>query len=217
MLEKAKRPGGPGILSTVDMRHDLQNAGIKRPFNPFQLVSGPGSNDHGVGVVVKGAGQYSIQFPNQFYLTFIDPGLQLESFTMTLPGAAGEFFFVDSESSAIPLGQYYPFVSGAQSRGVSLDSTVPSDVDSIVSSNTFTFNFSGFASGDFFSFGLDRIDDVLGYFDDTADRMNGTTYTATFSDGSTTSGIIAVEPEYGYSVYDGYGLINAFEAVELVP
>ena len=66
----------------------------------------------------------------------------------------------------------------------------------------------------------ERVRDALGkrrYFDDTADRLNGTRYTATFSDGSTASGIIAVGAESGYSVYDGHGLINASEAVSLVP
>ncbi len=218
MLEKAERPGGPGSLSPVDMRHDLENAGIKRSLNPFQLVSGPGSNDHGVGIVVSGAGDaVSGNFSKQFYLTFNDPGLKLKTFEMTLPGKADALFYLDSRPQDIPLGFYDPFTFGPQSHGVSLDSTVPSDINSVVFSNTFQLNFSGFASGDFFEFALDRIDNGPGYFDDTAERLNGTTYTATFSDGSKASGVLAVAPQYGYSVYDGHGAINAFEAVQLVP
>ena len=217
MLEKAERPHGPGMLSPLEMRRDLEEAGSKRPLNPFQLVSGPGPNDHGLEIVVTGASYYSVQLPNQFYLTFNRPGLKLQSLTMTLPAAADALFYLDSQPQDIPLGYYNPLVPGPQSPGITLESTVPSDVDALVFSNSFQLNFSCFKSGDYFSFGLDRIDNSQGYFDDTADRLNGTTYTATFSDGSTAKGIIAAPLERGYSVYDGHGLINALDAVSLVP
>ncbi|MFC5864670.1 S8 family serine peptidase [Acidicapsa dinghuensis] len=212
MIEKAERSHGPSTLTPVEMRRDLEEAGTARPLNPFQLVS----DNHGLEIVVTGASYFSTQAPNQFFLTFNRPGVKLTSLTMTLPTQAEALFYLDSQPQDIPLGYYNPLVQGPESPGVTLTSTVPSDVNSLVFSNSFQLNFSGFKSGDYFSFGLDRIDNVVGYFDDTADRLNGTTYTATFSDGSTASGTMTVRSEDGYSIYDGHGLINAVKAVSLV-
>ena len=214
MLDKAaEHHGEHDKLSPKEMRRDLEEAGIARPLNPFLLVS----DHHGIEIAVTGASYYSIQAPNQFYLTFNRPGVKLTSFSMTLPTQAEALFYVDSQPQDIPLGFYNPLVQGPASPGITLSSTVPSDVNALIFSNTFQLNFSGFKSGDYYSFGLDRIDNTVGYFDDTADRLNGTTYTATFSDGSTASGTLTAPSENGYSIYDGHGLINAVKAVSLVP
>lgn len=217
MLDKVERHGGRDTLTSHEMRRDLEEAGTARPLNPFQIVSGPGWNEHGMELVVTGASYETVQAPNQFYLTFNRPGLKLTSFTMTLATQDDALFYLDSRPQDIPAGFYNPFVQGSESPGVTLTSTVPSDINALVFSSSFQLNFSGFKSGDYYSFGLDRIDNGPGYFDDTADRMNGTAYTATFSDGSTASGTIAGDSKRGYSIYDGHGLIDALKAVNLVP
>ncbi len=104
---------------------------------------------------------------------------------------------------------YDPLGIGPHSPGVTLTSTVPSSDNNEFFSPKLTLNFSGFTSDAYFQFGADRADTIVGYFDDTADRISGTTYVATFTDGTSVTGAVANTAIHGYGPFDGWGLIDA--------
>ncbi|MDQ2950191.1 MAG: hypothetical protein M3Y27_30350, partial [Acidobacteriota bacterium] len=80
--------------------------------------------------------------------------------------------------------------------------------------------FSGFRSGGFIQFDVDRADPTVGYLDDDADRLGGAAYTAVLVDGSgkktMVTGTIANDSGHQWTRFDGFGLIDAQDAVAAV-
>src|SRR5581483_2833099 len=90
-----------------------------------------------------------------------------------------------------------------------------------------TLNFSGFTSGQSLTFGVDRdFADVHGkaveFGGNSGDEMGGAKLMATLSakgdrdkDSDTLTGIFRNDLDFGYQIYDGFGLIDAINALKL--
>ncbi|HBY59805.1 MAG TPA: hypothetical protein DEH78_08265, partial [Solibacterales bacterium] len=195
LLEKA---GGPGSLTSARIGTYLQRSAAPRTdyfFVRGTAASGPAT----VTLTANGSGAYDSGF---FHLAFNSPGQTLTSLTITLP--PGMVF----DSRALFSAGGYPLTIGDSSPGVAIASPNPDSV-----SGTLTITFSGLTSGRFVRFGVDR--DPL----NDADAIAGATFTATLSGpGPTTvSGALGNGTITGWRVYDGFGFIDAVNALAMIP
>ncbi|AGY57215.1 S8 family serine peptidase [Gloeobacter kilaueensis] len=194
LLQKA---GGPGAISADAIRTALQSTAPARDIDPLfsKAVAGP--------VTVTGNGGSSTD-PNFFRVSLSGRGLTLTSLTIDLTPAG--LVFDPSASGGFPLTT--GTVSGA---------TLPSITSAGPTAPTPTLNltFASFDSGDKLNFGIDR-DLATGGFGNSADSLGNATITAVTSRGTFT-GTFVNQFGTGYSVYDGFGLLDAQAAAAQVP
>jgi hypothetical protein len=151
-------------------------------------------------------GQNGGQDPNFFTVFFnsFEPGVTLKSITLDLTNSGQAF-----RPSTFPVTQ------GTSSPGVSIASSSPSTL-----SQTLTVNFNGFKPGKVLRFGVYRVffksGHAVGTGGKAGDIMGGDTFTATLSNGKVISGTFRNDFDNGYRTYDGFGLIDAVDALKLV-
>jgi hypothetical protein len=165
-----------------------------------------GSNE--VAITAQGENFTSVgDSPRFFTLTFkaTKPGQTLDSLTLDLSGTSLVF---DINEFPVTLGS---------STGPTLVSGTPT----VGPSRTVHLTFSGFTTGNKVRFGVDR--DVtnpsfqnLGGGND-GDVMGNAKFKAVLSDGTVVRGTFVNDKETGWHLYDGFGLIDAVNAVAQVP
>jgi hypothetical protein len=77
--------------------------------------------------------------------------------------------------------------------------------------------FSGFTPGNTLTFGIDRDIASLNAYGNSADLLGDSTISATFADGSVQTATFANLIGTGYTVFDGFGLIDALAAANATP
>jgi len=151
-------------------------------------------------------GQNGGQDANFFTISFwaYNPKVTLQSLTLNLT-ASGQAFRPST----------FPVTQGTSSPGVSITSSSPNTL-----SQTITLNFSGFTPGKVLRFGVYRVfvknGVAVGTGGKAGDMMGGDTFTATLSNGQTFTGMFRNRLDDGYRVYDGFGLIDAVNALSAV-
>lgn len=191
LLQKA---GGPGTLSYQDIRSILQTTAPPRDADPAFSKALANS------VTVSGNGVGSTD-PNFFRINVGGSGVTLTALTIDLTGANLNFD---------PVG--FPLTVGSVSPGATITSPLPT-----VRSSILNLTFSGLSSGLFLNFGIDRDVNVINAYGNSADSLAGATITATFSSGPAVTATFANVIKTGYTVYDGFGLIDAQAASNLLP
>jgi hypothetical protein len=205
-------------LTEQDIRHDLQNSVLNpHDIDPFfsqgTAVRSAARKSNGASVHITGFGNSSnasSQDPNFFTVTF-HPGKKegyLTQLTIDLSGAGLKF---DSTSDT-----GFPFTLG-KLQGISASSirtNVPPE-DSDIRSITLFFGKKTFTGATSVSFGIDR--DFIGDGGGNgADLMQNAKFFAT-TNKSGLSGTIENAFGVGYTILDGFGLIDAVKAVQAVP
>jgi len=211
MIEKA---GGPGSLSPQKIAKALKASAPRRDVDLFfsQAVSAKG----GATVLITASGQQlgsSGRSKNFFTVNFnsTNPNDTLDSITIDLT-ATGLVFDVKE----------FPITLGG-TTGPSISSSLAHQ-----GSPTATINFKGFTSGNSLSFGVDRdFTDVNGKVIEaggsSADEVAGATVVSTVADHVAKTKAKILFSVFnnalgtGYRIYDGMGLIDAVQAVKLVP
>lgn len=212
LMEQAA--GGPGSLSADTVRGILENSVQPRTSTP----------EFAQGIIAKGAGFASLTAQGQTYfgpdyltLNYFGPaGQSIRS--VTIDGSAAGLIFDTTNAS---------FVFGT-TIGINSAQVKVSPVSAATPKFTLTFNPGAFTSGDALSFST--FQDVAGtYTGYTAPEYgvgsqaeelgSGGTFTVQFAgapSGTATGTILNGSPTFGYSPFDGYGLINAVQAVEQI-
>lgn len=157
----------------------------------------------------------NLQDPSNFLVQLTQaPGWTLTGLSLTIPSRYQLEFFRTSS---------YPFELGATSPGVTVSvlNLIPPSGTTLATDVTLRLGFKAFKSGDYAEFDVDRADTVNGYIDDDADRLGNTAYHATLMDAHNHTFVIdgLLNNYFGakWTVFDGYGLINAENAVANIP
>jgi hypothetical protein len=192
LLQKA---GGPTTLSYQDIRSILQATAPARDADPTFSKAVADT------LTVSGNGTSSTD-PNFFHINVGGSGATLTALTIDLTRTNLNF---DPTSTGFPL------TVGSVSPGVTITSPLPTARTSVLN-----LTFSGLSSGLFLNFGIDR--DVTGIdaYGNSADSLAGATITATYSSGATLTSTFTNVIKTGYTVYDGFGLIDAQAATNLL-
>ncbi len=193
LLQKA---GGPTTLSYQDIRSILQTTAPARDADPAF------SKAVGSSITLSGNGSSSTD-PNFFRINVGGTGVTLTALTIDLTGANLNF---DPSSTGFPL------TTGSASPGATITSPAPTARTSVLN-----LTFSGLSSGLFLNFGIDRDVNGINAYGNSADSLAGATITATFSSGSPVTATFANVIKTGYTVYDGFGLVDAQAASNLLP
>ena len=211
--------GGPNSLSPDDMRGVLQGSVLNPhdvdPFFCRATAKAKPSKKHSVGssATVTGLGSStnaSSRDPNFFTVTF-SPGKfgeTLTSVTIRLTGAGLKF---DSTKAT-----GFPFTLGKlrNIRASSITTNVPGQ-NGDFPSVTLQFKSRSFTGASSVSFGLDR--DYIGDGGGNGgDLLEGATIFAR-TNATSMSGTFSNELDTGYSIIDGFGLIDAQEASMELP
>ena len=209
LIQKA---GGPGSLSPDAVHQAMIFSAPPRDGNIFFSAGTAGLLEN-VTITAQDpeflsllTGQNGGQDANYFDVIFnsLDPKATLKSITLNLANSGQAF-----RPSTFPVTQ------GDSSPGVSIASSSPTTL-----SQTLTVNFSGFTRGKHLHFGVYRVfvkDGVaVGTGGKAGDITGGDTFTATFSNGKTVTGTFHNQFANGYRTYDGFGLIDAVNALDLV-
>jgi hypothetical protein len=212
LMEQAA--GGPGSLSADTVKGILENSVQPRTSTPFFAQ----------GIVAKGTGYAGLTAQGQSYfgtdyltLNYFGPtGQSIRS--VTIDGTAAGLIF-NTTSAGFAIGS---------TIGINPSAVQISPSSTSTSKFTLTFKSGAFTSGNAVSFtvGQDNAGTYPGY---TADEFgaaseaqqlgSGGTFTVTFDgkpNGQAKGTIQNGSPAFGYSPIDGYGLINAVQAVEQV-
>jgi len=224
MLDKARRNGGPGDLSPGEIKDTMIDSAPRHDADPYFAKGVSFLGDGGrLKVAVQGQSQTSIQVPTDFTVSLNNaPHMSLTDLKIHLPHSADLNFFINLDQSNNQ-SNYFPFVIGSQSGGIvaKLASPAPAGGGFFGQSPDLEVKFSGFHSGGFIQFDVDRLDPNVGYLDDDADRLGNASYTATLVDGggrrTTVTGSIVNELNHEWTPFDGFGLIDAQDAVGAVP
>jgi hypothetical protein len=209
MLQKA---GGPGSLDVDTVRFALENSAQPRTSTP-EMSQGIGANSSGfVGVTALGQHYFGTN-----YLTFNYFGVPGQSVdTLTIDGSGAGLVF---DTTAFAVGA---------TIGVSSSDVKISPKSTSTPKFTLTFKNGTFASGSTISFTLGE--DVAGTFtgftapefevgSDAEELGSGGTFTVKFGGMAKNSLSAAIQngpPTLGYSPFDGFGLINAIQAVQQI-
>jgi Subtilase family len=195
LLQKA---GGPSTLSYQDIRTILQTTAPARDADPAfsQAVTNT------LTVSGSGGSDTSSIDPNFFHINVGGAGATLTALTIDLTGTNLNF---DPTSTGFPL------IIGSASPGVTITSPAPTARTSVLD-----LTFSGLSSGLFLNFGIDRDVNGINIYGNSADSLAGATITATFSSGSSVTATFTNVLKTGYTVYDGFGLIDAQAATNLL-
>ncbi|MGH9628256.1 MAG: S8 family peptidase [Bryobacteraceae bacterium] len=200
-----QRAGGPSSLTPQQVRSYLLTSAPARDFDQLFIRAAAASGEANLAVTAGGDGAND---PNFFRVTFDSPGQTLTSLTINLAPAG--LVFDPSQANGFPL------TIGSASPGVTVTSSPPSQV-----SPALTLTFSGFTSERFINFGIDRdFEDGTGLEGgNTADLLAGATVRATLAGPGPASvnGVFVNRIAKGYSVFDGFGLIDAISALNALP
>lgn len=200
MIQKA---GGPGTITPESVRTKLQQSAPARDIDPTVssildtttlvrfTASGTASND-----------------PNFFKIELARTGLRLDSLTVNATPAGIQFD--PSPTTGFPL-------TVGTTTGPTITSALPTTTTQVLN-----FTFSGFTSGNTLSFGIDRDVAALAAYGNSADALAGTTVTYTVTNVSTGQSrtetkTLANRVGTGYNLRDGFGLIDAVNAVNNTP
>ena len=197
--------GGPGSLSNDQIRAKLQGSSAPRDIDQYFSQANLASGAATVNVTATGDTSNASAFdPNFFHIAFqtSTTGQTLTGITIDL-GPAG-LNFDPSAQSGLPL------TPGSASTGVTITSPSPGARSSVL-----TLTFSGFATGTFLNFGIDRDLAATNSGGNSADLLAGAKVTATFSSGTSATGVFVNNIGTGYSPLDGYGLINVPAALKV--
>jgi hypothetical protein len=206
--------GGPGSLSADTVRGILENSVQPRTSTP----------EFAQGIIAKGSGFAGLTAQAQTYfgpdyltLNYFGPtGQSIQS--VTIDGSAAGLVFDTTSTS---------FVFGT-TIGVDSAQVKVSPVSAATPKFTLTFNSGAFTSGDAISFSA--FQDVAGTYpgytapeygvgSQAEELGSGGTFTVQFAgkpSGAATGTILNGSQTFGYSPFDGYGLINAVQAVEQI-
>ena len=197
--------GGPGSLSNDQIRKKLQGSAAARDLDQYFSQANLASGGASINVTATGDASNASAFdPNFFHIAFqtSTAGQTLTGITIDL-GPAG-LNFDPSVTTGLPL------TLGSVSPGVTITSPNPG-----VRSTVLTLTFSGFVTGTFLNFGIDRDLASLNSGGNSADLLAGAKVTATFSSGTAATGVFVNNIGTGYSPLDGYGLINVPAALKV--
>jgi len=215
LLQKA---GGPGSLSPAAVTQILTSSAPQRDVNVFKAVGDAGDFGSTISIVARDPEFTSLCAPpscaapnggqdaGYFTVTFWSANrkLSLQSITLDLANSGQAF-----RPSTFPVTQ------GESSPGVSISSSSPTTL-----SPTLTLNFSGFSSGQLLRFGVYRVfvrnGVAVGTGGKAGDITGGDTFTATLSNGKVLHGTFRNLFGSQYRTYDGFGLIDAVNALNQV-
>jgi hypothetical protein len=212
LIQKA---GGPGTLSPASVNEILTSSAPPRDTNIFKsrAESDEDSDERRVTITAEDpelldlfTGTNAGHDANFFTVSFFSENRKetLQSLTLDL-SASGQAFRPST----------FPVTQGASSPGVSITSSSPSTL-----SQTITLNFSGFTSGKLLRFGVYRVfvkgGVPVGTGGKSGDIAGGDTFTAKFSNGKTVHGVFENRFGSGYKPYDGFGLIDAVNALSRI-
>jgi hypothetical protein len=208
LMEQAA--GGPGSLDAGTVKGILENSVQPRTSTPEMAQ----------GIVAKGSGYAAVTALGQTYfgtdfltLNYFGPDSQSIQ-SVTIDGSAAGLVFNTND-----------FAIGST---IGIDSSAVKISPKSTSTSKFTLTFKSgafFNSGNALSFtlGLDVAGKYSGYTapeygvaSDAEELGSGGTFTVQFAgtpSGKATASILNGSPTFGYSPFDGYGLINAVQAV----
>lgn len=202
MLEAA---GGPGKLSAAAMRTKLQQTAIPHDLDPFFSQARASRETASLTVSAHGdSSDASADDPNFFAVTFAgNPGETLTHLEIDLSNV-GLVFDETTETG-------YPFTVGSNPNGVVV-------VAHTVSSNrrVLSLDFTNFKAGDSLSFGIDRDLEISNAEGNLADLLAGADIRATHDGAVPLQGAFVNEIGSGYTLADGFGLVDARAAVETI-
>jgi hypothetical protein len=201
MLQKA---GGPGTLNGQQVKTILQTTAPARDYDRY--FSKAVATGGGATVTLTATGDTLVDAANTFWrVTCACPGQTLTNLTINLANAnfgAGMVF----SGAVSPGASNGPIVNPASSA-----------------SATLSLSFTGFGDGGSITFGIDRnyaiagVATAAGRGNKTADVLAGATITATLSGAGNVNGSFVNLIGKGYSIYDGYGFVDAKAAVDRIP
>jgi subtilase family serine protease len=209
LIQKA---GGPGSLTPDAVHQMLTTSTPPRDTDIFKSEADSDDDFGGASLSITArdpeflnlfTGQNAGQDPNFYTVSFWSPDrhLTLESITLDL-FASGQAFRPST----------FPVTQGESSPGVSISSS-----SAITLSPTLTVNFSGFTSGKILRFGVYRVFErngvAVGTGGKAGDIAGGDFFTAKLSNGKTLHGSFQNRFGNQYKTYDGYGLIDAINAL----
>jgi len=190
--------GGSGSLSPAALKHTLIDTAHRHPAHDGH-ISGAGRNA-GLAVSLTGTGFLRVD-PRKFALTFTDTerhGRTLQRLDMDLTPAgllvAGNFGVGDPGD--LSLADITP-----------LTSVFPSPTLSI------SFAANSFHSGEQILFGFRFNEASIHLLGRNVSVLEGTTFRATFSDGTVVIGTLSDERTHEWSIASGFGLIDAEAAI----
>lgn len=227
VIEKA---GGPGSITPKKMRSVLRQSAGKHDLAPFRSVASAGAGAATVKLEAVGDGTPLSTFnPNAFRVSLSGPsGYTLKSITIDLAGANGQRVFLGVPSPGMQFDPRadggFPFtlgeLSGVPASAVSIKplAVVPPFSQQL----TVKFADGAFGTSEAVSFGIDRDETARDGFGASMDliaggRIEGTVVGPSGNSIAFSAKIKPGRTAAGYSVSDGYGLIDAVEALKLVP
>ena len=208
-----QKGGGPGSLTPAAVTEILTRSAPPRDTNAFVSQADGGDFRNVISIEARDpefvnlfTGQNGGQDANYFTVSFwsVDRTATLESITLDL-SASGQSFRPST----------FPVTQGPSSPGVAIASSTPDTL-----SPSLTVNFSGFSAGKLLHFGVYRVfvrgGAAVGTGGKAGDITGGDTFTAKLSNGMVLHGTF--ENRFGseYRGYDGYGLIDAVNALSQV-
>jgi hypothetical protein len=195
--------GGPGKLSAADVRSIMERTAFAHDLDPFFASATAASAGDVVTVAAHGnASNQSAFDPNFFTVTFNGfAGERLDQLQIDLSNV--QMVFDDDPRTG------YPFTVGNNPNGIVVVPQLSPD------KQVLTLTFTNFQSGDTLSFGIDR--DFAGTHagGNSADVLAGARIVAQVDD-RTLPGAFANNLGSGWTLADGYGLIDAAHAVSAV-
>ena len=199
--------GGPSSIPPKSVADVLKTSSPPRDVDVFFSKAEGSTGNNQVQITAQGENLTAVgDSPRFFTLTFqaTKPGQTLNSLTLNLAGTSLVFDINE-----------FPATLGS-TTGPTLVSATPTTGPS----RTVTLNFSGFTSGNKVRFGVDRdytnaAFDNLGGGND-ADPLGGAKFKAVLSDSTVVTGTFVNDLQTGWRLYDGFGLIDAVNAVNQV-
>ena len=211
MLQEA---GGPGSLDAATVKLALENSSQPRTSTP-EMTQALGASSAGfVSVTAVGQVYFGLNYFTVNYFGFSDDSIG----SLTIDGSGAGLVF-DATSSAFAIGN---------TIGLNASAVQVEPVSNSTSKFTLKFKPGSFKSGNSISFTVGQ--DVAGKFtgftqgqfgvgSEAEDLGSGATFTANFA-GEPKDTVHSVFQNgsltFGYSPFDGFGLINAKAAVEAV-
>ena len=208
-----QKAGGPGSIAPEQVSSILKASAPPRDMDLFYSEAVAADQEATVSVTASGEDTRTAGSGDDFFnISFNSkqPGQTLTAVTIDLTGTGLRF---DPERHAVHAGS---------STAPAITSVTPN-----TASSTLTLTFSGFSSGQSLSFGVAReftsaSGKPVESRSASADELAAAKITATLSpananlsDSVALSGVFVNNLERGYQIYDGFGLIDAVNALKL--